>query len=393
MFLPKKSSSQNQPNAELNTALPNNQGKIRTLKEDFENFQAGRTGIEEKVFPPPSAEIKQRAETPLPPPPVQRPQLRPPAPFPPGNSPQPGLEAKLPPEMSADLKEAAPTPLGTDSYYSGKSPFEELKRVSKTGAAAAPASTSLGGPAALREKSSGKFLIVLVSSLLILAIIGGGFCYYWFYLRKSPLPAATQEPTAATQNRQASSNNNVLAFKVDPAAGESEFKQAFKKTADDFLPAASENDLAELRPAGKDGQQVATSDFLALFSITLPEEITQVFSGNDYSLFAKKENGEVRAGLVFKLTDSTGLAEKLNQQEKNLPLEISSLYLGPSPTGAEPSFNSSQYKNADIRYYNFSSPANTSLDYSVIRGKDGGYLIFGTSKNTIRSILDYMSEK
>jgi len=228
-------------------------------------------------------------------------------------------------------------------------------------------------------------------------MLGGGFYYYWFFVKKpsSQTPAqetaeTQQAPTSQTQNQE---SKNVRVFLVDPSAGSIEFQKAFQKMTEDFLSGASENELVEARPVDQNNQQIQVKDFISLLSANLPETVTQEFTADNYSLFAKKENGEIRTGLVFKLTEPTGLAGELAQQEKNLPTDLNSLYLNQAVPGAEPAFNSAKYKNADIRYYNFPSPQNTSLDYSVVSGKTSGYLIFATSKNTMHSILDYMSEK
>jgi len=72
---------------------------------------------------------------------------------------------------------------------------------------------------------------------------------------------------------------------------------------------------------------------------------------------------------------------------------LKSFYLYKLPADTRLTFNSSKYKNADIRYFNFLSPANTSLDYTVLSNGESSYFIFSSSKNSIRAILDYMSEK
>ncbi|PIW93409.1 MAG: hypothetical protein COZ87_01435 [Candidatus Moranbacteria bacterium CG_4_8_14_3_um_filter_43_15] len=388
MFSLKRSSELNPTNVDPRSALPNNYGEIRTLKEDFENLQSGKSEIEEKSAPPIPEKPKatQNSAALSPPFPARQPQqsISPVTPSPPFQ-PKPEPKLKLSRETSMDTRGNMPAPFGTDSYFPEKSPFENIDQ---TPQAQETAKTP--------EKKSGSLLIILTSSLLFLMILGGSFYYYWFYVKKpssSQIQEAAKTQQATTSQTQIQENKNVHVFTVDPAAGSTEFQKAFREMAENFLSGASENELAEARPVGQNNQQIPVKNFISLFSITLPETITQGFSNDDYSLFVKKENGEIRTGLVFKLSDSAGFAEELAQQEKNLPTGLGSLYLNQAFPPAEPTFNSAKYKSADIRYYNFPSPPNTSLDYSVIKGKIGGYLIFATSKNTIRSILDYMSEK
>ncbi|MDI6778107.1 MAG: hypothetical protein QMD77_02855 [Patescibacteria group bacterium] len=393
MFSLKRSSGPNPTNIDPQTTLPNNHGKIRTLKEDFENFQSGKKEAEEKIpadLPPAQAA-----------PPVQKSPAAekeaslPSVPQVPLSAPKPAetrlssssAPQALPAKFSDEKKEVL-NPFGSNSYFSDKSPFEEVNKTPQQETASAPP-----------KKKSSALIVVLVSIVLVLAILGGGFYYYWFFMKKpAGAPAAAPTQTAQTEASQkspqeASPNKNVRALSVDPTAGSGEFQTAFQKMASDFIAGASESNLIEVRPIEKDNQQISISDFVSVSSLNLPEAVTQKFSVSDYSLFIKKENGEARAGLVLKLTDQTGVSEELLAQEKQLPSGVNFLYLGKTLPAAEPTFHSSKYKNADIRYYNFSSPENTSLDYSVIKGARDGYLIFATSRDSIRSVLDYMSEK
>lgn len=390
MFSLKRPSEPNPTNVDLGSALPNDYGRIRTLKEDFENLKSGKGEDEEEPALPASQKLggPQNTERSLSLSPVRQPQppAPPVSPPPPSSSqPQPKPESKLPPKTNTGTEKGLPVPFGTDSYFSEKSPFENIEQ--------APQAQKF---AETPEKKSSSLLIILVSSLLFLAILGGGFYYYWFYVKKPPssqIQEAAKTQSVTTSQTQTQENKNVRAFLVDPATGSTGFQKAFREMAENFLSGASENELVETRPVGQDNQQIPAKNFISLFPITLPETITQEFSDDDYSLFVKKENGEIRTGLVFKLSSPAGLTEELAQQEKNLPAELNSLHLNQVSPPAEPTFNSAKYKSADIRYYNFPSPPNTSLDYSVIKGKIGGYLIFATSKDTLRSILDYMSEK
>jgi hypothetical protein len=358
MFSLKHSSEPNPTNVDPGSVLPNQYGKIRTLKEDFENLKSGKSETEEVSIPPASGtpQAIQKSETSPRPFPAQQPIPPVTPPFPSQLQPKPGPGPKLSSEIKADMQKEKLTPFGTDSYFPEKSPFENIEQAPQ-----APL------PAKAPEKKSSSLWIILGSSLLILVMLGGGFYYYWFFVKKPSSQTPAQE-TAETQ-------------------------QAFQKMTEDFLSGASENELVEARPVDQNNQQIQVKDFISLLSANLPETVTQEFTADNYSLFAKKENGEIRTGLVFKLTEPTGLAGELAQQEKNLPTDLNSLYLNQAVPGAEPAFNSAKYKNADIRYYNFPSPQNTSLDYSVVSGKTSGYLIFATSKNTMHSILDYMSEK
>ena len=74
-------------------------------------------------------------------------------------------------------------------------------------------------------------------------------------------------------------------------------------------------------------------------------------------------------------------------EEPNLVSEISPLFLDTSFTAPKAvSFNSSNYANTQIYYLNLATMQNQplSIDYTIFNKK----LIIGTSKMTLRSILD-----
>lgn len=393
MFSLKRTSSQepNPTNANPQTALPNNFGKIRTLREDFDNFQSGK----KEELDDADSSLPPAQSIPPAPQKTQAPEAIPAASQIPPSPPKKieenfsaGPVPQIPQTKISGEKKEISNPFGSENYFSDKSPFEDITKNNQTGATNKPS-----------QKRSGGLVVALLSAFLVLTVSGGGFYYYWFFLKKTadvPTTAPVQTPPKdSPQNppEENISNGKVRALSADLAGGNEAFRMAFQKMASDFISSASENDLIELRPVGKDNRQISAADFISVSSLGLSESIIQKFSPNDYSLFVKKENGEARAGLVFMVSDQTGLSENLLDREKQLPSEIDVVYLGQSVPAEDPAFSSSKYKNADIRYYNFSGQNNLSLDYTAIKGASGGYLVFATSKETIRSILDYMSEK
>jgi hypothetical protein len=176
---------------------------------------------------------------------------------------------------------------------------------------------------------------------------------------------------------------------IDTAQSPTEIKNAVEKYASDFVSSASENDLKEIKILRKDGQTIGKKDFVTGFKLTMPDSVLQKLS-EDYSVFLKKEGGVAKIGIVFKTVTSSGLADVMKSWEPTAVADLNPLYLGRKATPASiPTFNSSQYKNADIRYSNVSDSTGDSLDYTVI----SNFLIIGTSKNTTRAILDYMATK
>lgn len=370
-------------------ALPNTFGKVRTFKEDLENFEKGTPNkdVSEETIPL-SAAAQQGPVAETPPQKLEPPRTMPAAPaaeYLPGS---PFQSVPTPPPVSS--------PGSSNNSDTQLPPFKSSP--SQSFFAEKPASKESSFPermenqAPLPQKKSKGGLISTLVVVLVVAAVGAGFYYYWFNIRNSSpatssVPAAPITPKAETPAPAESQNKNLRNIVVDTSLGQGEIKNAIQKFATDFSASASESDLIEMKIVGKDGQPVGKKDFFAGTGVVVPDPVLMKLS-EDYSLFARKESGSARLGFVFKSVTSSGLASEMKNWEPTLSTDLAPLYVGqaPSSTGT---FSSSQYKNADIRYFNFSSPADTSLDYSVI----SNFLVIGSSKDTTRAILDYMSQK
>lgn len=366
-------------------ALPNTFGKVRTFKDDLENFQKGATdkdSFEQNDIPPLKSErhpLENISE------PKPLPQTVPDTPneeIVPGN---PFQSMPTPPPLSSantgpGLPEFKSSP--SQSFFAEKPAAPEVALPENKNSGATP------------PRTKRKILLPLVI-ILILFIAGAGFYYYWFFMRSaspavSPPPAAQTVPNSPQTAPPASSDaqsKNLRQLVVDTSQGFAETKNAIQKFAAEFAASAAENDLVEVKLIGKDNLPIGKKDFFTGFETTVPEAALVKLS-EDYSLFARKEGDVARLGLVFKTVTASGLTDEMKNWEPQIVKALSSLYAGQAPTGTG-AFSSNRYKNADIRYFNFSSPAGASLDYSVI----SNFLVIGTSKDSMRAILDYMSEK
>ena len=370
-------SDTNPTNVNLNTALPNSHGKVRTLKEDYDDLKNGKMKKEQELSSEDIAVMNLPPAVAVPAPaPVFRPMAETPK--------LPEQSAFLPPrenEKKEEKKEIS-NPFGSQSFFNGKSPFEEESQL---------ALPQKKDEAALKGNSR-KTLTIALSSLLALAVLGGGFYYYWFFIKKSPLqnntPPAVQTKPVLPPNIQ-SSNKNLRYLNIDASLGKEGNQKAFQALAENFLANAAENDLIEVKVLDENNQPAAPKDLETSLGFSLPDKLSGNIT-NDYSLFIKKENSKARTGAAFKITDAAGLLDELGQQEKTLSSQLLPFYLKETPTVEVVSFNSSKYKNADIRYFNFSESFDTSLDYSILTDKQNGYFIFATSKDSLRSILDFM---
>ena len=385
MFQAKHSLTESNPtNLDPNTTLPNNYGSIRTLKDDIENFKSGKKELSEEPF----------SQTSIPQPLETHPEAQPkiearPSSFEQKISPS-GFSAAqkgrtFPEIKKGNQKSDLPSPFGSETFFQTQSPFDEKLEAPKKEPEKAP------------SKPSNKLVIVL-SLLLVLAILSGGAYYWWFFV-KSPKEesAKTAQKTAVPSGETATKtetteNQNVKQWSLDLEADKIANKLAIERYVKSLAGTISQNKAVEIKLVSKDNQLVTSQKFSEIFDFTFPLSISDKLT-SDYSLFVFYENSESHLGAAFKLSQPGNLAESLKSEEGDLFLNLKSFYLDKLPADIQATFNSSKYKNADIRYFNFPSPPNTSLDYTVLSDKENSYFIFSTSKNSLRAILDYMSEK
>lgn len=367
----------------------NNLGKVRTFKEDLENFGKGIPSEEitdTRNIPPKAPEEPQ----PPAPAPEKKEYSEPKVAFPHDKkiAINPFQSIPTPPPVSSPV--ASPAPGGLPEFKS--TPSSDYFAENKSSKTAPPkhAPTPSNNPPS--KKVISKFLVFLLIVPILIAA-GAGFYYYWFYIKIKTIatPPAGETPVTPPQNTTpapTTPNKSLQSLVVDTSQSPTEVKNAVQKFATEFAASAGENDLVELKIIGKDNQPIGKKDFFASFGATIPNSTLMKLS-EDYSLFAKKEQGIAKLGLVFKTVTSAGLADEMKKWEPTITTDLKPLYLDRNVSTMKVSFSSSKYKNADIRYFNFLSPvAVTSLDYSII----SNFLVIGTSKESMRSILDYMSD-
>lgn len=132
---------------------------------------------------------------------------------------------------------------------------------------------------------------------------------------------------------------------------------------------------------------VSLADFTNKFELKLSKEIMDQME-NSFSLFMYNDNSLPQLGLVIAAKDSGELQKLLLSMEKTLVQSVQPLFLSREFTNDGNGFSSSIYRQASIRYKNLSSDQKLSVDYSIVNSK----LILGTSKMTIRAVIDYLKK-
>lgn len=230
-----------------------------------------------------------------------------------------------------------------------------------------------------------------VITILIIAIITGGGYYFWITRQSIPEvvvtpPVAEPEPEPAPEPIAAkflTGQPNILA--IDSATATSAtIKELLQNTARD-VAGEKVTSPVEFIVAGADGKPVIFKDFAKIFEITLSPALAANLS-DTFSLFIYNDNTVTRGGLAIDSKDPLKLKSLLILEEKNLIRKIAPAFLVSSSVLANKTFANSDYKGTAIRYMNITSPEDWSVDYAIY----GNKLVIGTTKMTLRSIIDYL---
>lgn len=130
------------------------------------------------------------------------------------------------------------------------------------------------------------------------------------------------------------------------------------------------------------------SDFAVKTGIKLSDSSMSQLE-NIFSLFIYSDKGIPKIGISIPAKNDAKLKESMQSSEKNLIEGVRPLFLSKEFSVDNKAFGTSTYRQTSIRYKNLSTPQELSVDYSIINNK----LMIGTSKMTLRAIIDYLNNK
>ncbi|HBI16936.1 MAG: hypothetical protein UR60_C0010G0015 [Candidatus Moranbacteria bacterium GW2011_GWF2_34_56] len=140
----------------------------------------------------------------------------------------------------------------------------------------------------------------------------------------------------------------------------------------------------------ENNKPILFKDFIDSFKVTLDSGTMSGLSEDNFSLFLYKNKEIKRVGMVVGVKNRDALRKNLAANEVSLIDNMNSLFVYNKPDHSlNKKFNESEYDGNIIRYVNLNKNANLSLDYSII----GDYLIFATSKDSGRLIIDKLSDE
>jgi hypothetical protein len=265
------------------------------------------------------------------------------------------------------------------------------------------------------KKGLGKTIILAIAIFIVLAV-GIGSYYFWItqadkldikgkigsiFKKSSPSAVITETlPSESSTDNEKNDNVDITAeFPAIFAADkpnylsldfENSSPEELKNGLKDYADKVSKSGLfsaVEFIITDAKNNPVAFSDFSKKIGLTLSENILAQL-GKNYSLFIYNDQGEMRLGLTVFVVNETSFRSALVQEEINLPESLKTLFLASSYTIEKKVFSESKYREISTKYLNIVSPENLSTDFAIYKNQ----WVIGTTKMTLRAILDYMDQ-
>lgn len=271
-----------------------------------------------------------------------------------------------------------------DSRISFSETRPELKKPTKTSRKAVV-------PKTVSHVNYRKIFAVIVIILTAAILAGGG--YYFWSTRQKPadvvvMPAPDLKIISQPENLPTFNVDGPNNLTVDMSGADGVgAKETLKKYADD-VSASKINTPVEFAVIDTDNNPVTFRNFAKkikmAFSPALAANLDEPFN-----LFVYNDGAVTRLGLVVDSKNPLRLKALMLAEEKTLIKKLEPLFLATDYTLAIKSFSSGTHNDTAIRYANITSPEDLSVDYAI----SGNKLVIGTTKMTLRSILDYSTPK
>jgi hypothetical protein len=249
-----------------------------------------------------------------------------------------------------------------------------------------------------KDSSSGiEKAIMFAIAVALLILIGVGGYYFWMTGVKNKnntvVPVIPQEDSAPEETAQteeiALSSENPNIIQLDLVGTDAlQIKKVLQEKAKEVAQLRISTPV-EFVVRDEQNNPIKFNDFTEKVGMTF-SPATQNLFGDEFSLFVYNDNGNIRLGSVISLIAGANVDAIIKGEEKNLTQVLSPLYLDIQYTLRDNVvFQTSFYNKKTVRYLNVVSPEDLSIDYSVFNNK----WVIGTTKMTLRSILDYIDRK
>lgn len=238
------------------------------------------------------------------------------------------------------------------------------------------------------------YKITLIAIFFLALALIGLIGYYFLVVKKQPqsAPVITEEtPVEETVPVETIETTETPKAKVnylplDVATFSPEEIKAAIISLINKTEATETASFNEFKVVDTNNNPIGFPVFAAATKINLPATILNELD-QDFSLFIYKNNNLSRIALSVTTKENNTLPEKMLAQEKTLPTDLEFLFLESKPILSGNVFKSGAYKDASVRYLNFSSPSSTSIDYSIFKNS----LLIGTCQDALRMAVDNLS--
>lgn len=357
---------------EANANLTEEPATIHTMKDDLD--AAKGITLDEKKVEPESIPEEKTPVVDMPEPPLP-PDRNAPEKLPVEESPVIELAPQEKPQKkAADQKSYSPflnTAPPQQPTYEPKEPKKEVKKSPK------------------KPIKWGKILFMIVIFIVIVASLGAGY-YFWMTRQTAVVPPIDEPPVIdepividEPQSKYSIDNPNYLSIDSESSTSSS-IQELLSTTATEIVNEKITKPV-EFIITDTDNDPVAFSIFSILYGLDLSSVLDSL--DEEFSLFIYPDSLNNRVGLAVNIKDATSIKTAMTAKEKTLIKDLSPLYLGIAPNPITQTFSDSTYKNVEIRYVNINPSETLSVDYTISETQ----LIIGTSKNTLRAIIDKLN--
>ena len=225
----------------------------------------------------------------------------------------------------------------------------------------------------------------------LLVALGGAYYYFYVYSEKNrslpesnlqPLPVSTISKTEKPTSEFSLISPNYLSVNVETVSKE-EFRSQLESIGTK-MKLANIMTPVEFFITDQANTPVAFSRFVALFSFQFPQNVVSL-TEEKFSIFLFNDQGKTRIGFNIFLKGESTSEDIIKKAEGDFPIIFQNLFLeSKSIPQKKYIYKESLHNGKKIRYINISEPELLSFDYSL---NEKNWFI-GTSKNTLRAILD-----
>ena len=253
------------------------------------------------------------------------------------------------------------------------------------------------------KKSTSLGITITILILIIVGIIAAG-AYFFIMTKQSSIETgeinSSTEKKVSASNSQAddqtininsvlekysTKNPNIISIDINNASDQ-EIRELFNIKALEVAKMQVKEPV-EFVITDNNNAPIAFPIFALAAKINLSQDILANLE-EKFSIYIYPENSISRLGLAVKLKNKELVLTKMLAEEKTLPQDVAFLFLDSKPEFTKDLlFKDGKYNNLSVRYLNLNSSSSLSIDYALTNDS----LLIGTSKNTLRTIIDKLS--